>query len=177
MARTQVTRQCAYCGKTFTNRFRGNGTQQIHCSRSCKGLTRSREVTAQFWSRVNKNGPIPAHRPTLGACWLWMGHRNKNGYGTTQRQLAHRLAWKLICGPFQVELMVLHACDMPSCVRPDHLSLGTPFDNMYDAVSKGRMAHGLSHYLTKRALASRTAQSSTAHTYTSDPPCPKDSTP
>lgn len=52
--------------------------------------------------------------------------------------LAHRESYRQAYGDFPAHLHVLHKCDTPACVRPDHLFLGTPLDNMRDKISKGR---------------------------------------
>jgi hypothetical protein len=71
-----------------------------------------------------------------------MGGKNGNGYGSFwcdgHPQLAHRLAWTLERGPIGDKL-VLHHCDTPACVRPDHLYLGTTADNNRDALVRGRI--------------------------------------
>jgi hypothetical protein len=90
-----------------------------------------------FWSKVRKTR----------ACWLWQGGRQSHGYGEFnwpphRTKQAHRLAWLLTCGPIPPGMYVLHHCDNPSCVRPDHLFLGTPADNMTDMVAKGRDPRG-----------------------------------
>lgn len=75
-------------------------------------------------------------------CWSWTGYRDANGYGRLtvnhNAVLAHRLSWEIFCGPIPEDKRVLHHCDNPSCVRPDHLFLGTQVDNITDTVMKGR---------------------------------------
>ena len=75
-------------------------------------------------------------------CWLWQRYIQSMGYGQAEIAgriwLAHRLAWTLWHGPIPKGLMVLHRCDTPACVNPEHLFLGTARDNMQDAINKGR---------------------------------------
>lgn len=76
-------------------------------------------------------------------CWLWTGALGWGGYGgfTVARGRkvgAHRFAYELANGPIPAGLHVLHRCDTPACVRPDHLMVGTPGDNARDKVAKGR---------------------------------------
>lgn len=79
-------------------------------------------------------------------CWWWMGSKQSQGYGDFRyegkRYVAHRLSYELTYGPFPKELSVLHRCDNPSCVRPEHLFLGTQLDNMRDRMHKGRWKGG-----------------------------------
>ena len=76
-------------------------------------------------------------------CLEWTGCHNGTGYGIIghhgRNTLAHRVAWEIEHGEIPEKLFVLHRCDNPPCVRPDHLFLGNQFDNMRDAVAKGRM--------------------------------------
>lgn len=91
----------------------------------------------QFWSRVSRNPD---------GCWEWRRARISSGYGnfggsTDGRRwmkLAHRHAWEITNGPIPLGMVVLHRCDNPPCVRPDHLSLGTMRDNTADMIQKGR---------------------------------------
>ena len=79
--------------------------------------------TAAFWSRVDKNGPIPEFRPDLGPCWLWLGGKRR-GYGRfydgTTGVEAHRWAYMsqwLIPDGLQLD----HLCRVRACVRATHL--------------------------------------------------------
>ena len=86
----------------------------------------------EFWSRV----------AITEGCWLWCGPVDSSGYGKLRIRFgfesAHRMAWRVTHGPIPRGQFVLHRCDTPPCVRPDHLFLGTQGDNMRDMVQKGR---------------------------------------
>lgn len=83
--------------------------------------------------------------PNTG-CWLWGGAVNICGYGIFKYQvlpfktkLAHRASYLLHYGDFDYNnLQVLHKCDNPACVNPEHLFLGTHQDNMNDRKIKNR---------------------------------------
>lgn len=89
-----------------------------------------------FWRKVEKTD----------SCWLWRGCVHYLGYGVTsvggKQVRAHRLAWTYANGPIPDGLLVRHKCDVPLCVNPDHLLLGTYADNAADMVSRGRQAKG-----------------------------------
>lgn len=76
--------------------------------------------------------------PSEHSCWLWLGAKNKNGYGVFSSKLAHRLSWSFFNGTIPTNLCVLHKCDVRNCVNPDHLFLGTQQENISDMISKGR---------------------------------------
>lgn len=99
-----------------------------------------RSLAERFWLKVVKTD----------GCWFWTGSQDKHGYGRITRGRrgdgrlkAHRAAWELVNGPFDYNLEVLHRCDNPPCVRPDHLELGTHAKNMRDAAIRGRIASKL----------------------------------
>lgn len=86
-----------------------------------------------------------------GDCLIFTGCLNASGYGTIQVNrkslLAHRVSYEIHKGPIPEGLVVMHSCDMPSCVEPRHLSAGTQADNVEDMISKGRkvVLKGTSH--------------------------------
>lgn len=72
-------------------------------------------------------------------CWLWTGPTDPGGYGQIGHAgRAHRRSWITSNGDIPRGLHVLHRCDVPGCVNPDHLFLGTPKDNAQDREAKGR---------------------------------------
>ena len=83
---------------------------------------------------------------TERGCWEWQGGGTPAGYGITtvnkRTTYMHRLSWEIHRGPIPSGMCVCHRCDNPSCVRPDHLFLGTAKDNCLDRKRKGRNAPG-----------------------------------
>jgi hypothetical protein len=79
-------------------------------------------------------------------CWLWVGTLDRLGYGrfgmNGKQPGAHRIAWLLHHGEIPSGLGVCHRCDIPRCVNPDHLFLGTQKDNLRDCSRKGRTPLG-----------------------------------
>lgn len=98
-------------------------------------------VAPRFWSKVQKADG--------DRCWIWVGGKTSNdtfGYGhisvRSRLQVASRVSYELSVGPIPEGQRVLHRCDNPPCVRPDHLFLGTQADNIRDCRRKGRMRRG-----------------------------------
>jgi HNH endonuclease len=89
---------------------------------------------ALFWAKVDKSGE----------CWIWTGCKMPKGYGKLKFEgrydLAHRVSWVIANGPVTPGLIVCHRCDVPSCVNPAHLFLGTYSDNTQDMLAKHRDA-------------------------------------
>lgn len=129
MGRLKITRLCKSCNQPF-HPWSGN-----HPNMFCSNKCRSR---GQFWANVSKTDN----------CWIWVGSCDRDGYGNFSRiQRAHRYSWILHFGPIiPVTLWVLHKCDNPPCVRPDHLYLGTNIENVRDRTQRGRQrgeGHGM----------------------------------
>lgn len=90
----------------------------------------------RFWKYVNKTD----------GCWLWTGKaRREFGYGAIAiggknggAMPSHRASWLIHFGDIPDGMCVCHTCDVPACVRPDHLFLGTRSDNNKDMALKNR---------------------------------------
>lgn len=94
-------------------------------------------LVERFWEKVANRGG--------DGCWTWTAYTDKDGYGSIgeggskgRNLQSHRASWLIHFGEPPSELMVLHSCDNPPCVRPDHLFLGTAKINYEDMVAKGR---------------------------------------
>lgn len=113
---------------------RGGGR---HCSKRCAMIARGKSsFEDRFWPKVAKSD----------GCWKWLGAKDHSGYGLIRSVggpmvRAHRASWEL---HFQSpgDACVLHKCDTPECVRPDHLFVGSNKENTDDKVRKGRQASG-----------------------------------
>jgi hypothetical protein len=88
----------------------------------------------RFWDKVIILGE--------NDCWNWCAFKNKRGYGKYyldgKKVYAHRYSYIMHHGDIPEGLCILHKCDNPSCVNPNHLFLGTHKDNTQDMISKGR---------------------------------------
>lgn len=104
---------------------------------------------------------------TESGCWIWTGYADDQGRGQIRingaTKRAHRISWELTNGPIPDGLHCLHHCDVPSCVNPDHLYIGTHQDNMDDMTRRGRRVypiipdnsgenHGLSKLTKEKVL-------------------------
>lgn len=105
-----------------------------------KGHGRRLPAVKRFWKKVNKKNP--------DECWNWKASTNIKGYGQFRLDatesgkgrlvLASRFSWEIHHGSIPLHLCVLHKCDNPLCVNPQHLWLGTLADNANDMYHKGR---------------------------------------
>jgi hypothetical protein len=121
---------CRYCGAQVPS---GRKFCNAECYRQ-KRLTQP--IEQRFWSKVDRSGE----------CWLWTGGAWNSGYGQfrlsgqkgQQKTIgAHQYSYQLAHGRMPDGLEVMHSCDTPLCVRPDHLRAGTHLQNVRDAAAKG----------------------------------------
>lgn len=91
---------------------------------------------ATHGAKIDRHGPC--------GCWIWMAAKS-GGYGSVgargKIRKAHRESYECLHGPGSADGMhVRHLCDVPACVNPAHLELGTHADNMRDKVDRGRQS-------------------------------------
>ena len=118
------------CYKHYV-RFKTHGS--VNFKKCARGTLEER-----FWNFVDKQSNED--------CWEWKGQILLNGYGRISLGskkdgggLAHRVSWKLHNKKDIPDgMFVMHKCDNPSCVNPNHLLIGTPKDNTQDMIAKGR---------------------------------------
>lgn len=130
-----------------TNKYYGKGFCSKHYQRNrSHGAVHDRKwhhgVSAQekFMRSVDRNGASVT--PVGTPCWLWTEGLSASGYGKVwwngETLRANRVAWIIWKGRIPRGKCVLHKCDTPACVNPDHLFLGTNAANTKDRVAKGR---------------------------------------
>ena len=106
----------------------------------------------RFWRNIDKKSD--------NECWMWKAGVNSKGYGVLgeggkggKSLSAHRFSYELHHGEIPSNNVVMHICDNPSCVNPNHLTIGTSKDNTQDAVIKNRLKSvfisGENHILAK----------------------------
>lgn len=140
MPQTLVRVTCQYCGRVFEKTLAlYNQAEKLgrnhYCSRSHAKIdnpTPEQDLIHRFWSKVKKTD----------TCWIWKAGKKGGGYGSFyykgHRISASRFSYILHYGEVSDELEVLHKCDNPPCVRPDHLRAGNHLENMQDMAAKRR---------------------------------------
>ena len=90
------------------------------------------KIEDRFFKKVKKTA----------SCWDWKGSLTGLGYGQIwdrgKARYAHRVSYEIHIGEIPSGMCVLHVCDNPSCVRPNHIFIGSKKDNSMDMVKKGR---------------------------------------
>jgi hypothetical protein len=137
-----VSKNCERCGNPFYLRARpfqsfNKFQKRRFCSNDCRNAGCGNAPRSDHKGYILARIDIDAN-----GCWIWTGRRYTKGYGQASfrgRNIrAHRYAYEAWKGPIPAGMMVLHSCDNPPCVNPDHLRIGTARDNMMDAIQRGR---------------------------------------
>lgn len=131
------------------------GDRKGLCNRHAKRLYSTGSVdlvprptpSERLWNAVDKDGPIPAHRPDLGPCWLRALSLTRAGYssvdtqagGIRERGYAHRMAYEELVGPIPDGLELDHLCWVRHCVNPAHLEPVTHEENARRAGEASRL--------------------------------------
>ena len=129
----------------------------------CEKLEQAKGLCAKHYWRVRNNGDPHNIKTMLGltikeklekcvvlvtesGCHIWMHTTDEYGYGFLKhnnKQLrAHRASYEEYVGEIPKGILICHTCDVPSCINPNHLFLGTYADNSADMVRKGRHNSG-----------------------------------
>jgi hypothetical protein len=140
-----VKQICVHCETAYHSIEKGSVYCSLACFHAARSLLKRRLESVK--ARFEKNFIV-----TPG-CWLWQSLKMKKGYGRMHcfggMNLAHRISYQLYVEDIPDDICVLHRCDTPSCVNPDHLFLGTLADNNQDKAKKGRAPRGETHPLAK----------------------------
>lgn len=125
---------CAFCDKEFIAKRSGViNNSSIFCNRKC---FIDFKIATRYYGFYD-------HIEVTKSCWIWGGSVDKNGYGKFCNGRSHRFSYFLHFGEFPKDMWVLHTCDNPQCVNPNHLFIGTNQDNVDDRERKNRGAKGL----------------------------------
>jgi hypothetical protein len=115
------------------------GSRKVSLEAQIQGIrrdARARFLTPSEWL---EHYAIPV---TESGCWLYQGSLRRKDYGAIwfdgATHPAHRVSWMIFRGVIPSGLFVCHRCDVPCCINPHHLFLGTNSDNMKDMQKKGR---------------------------------------
>ena len=136
------------------------GTARGWCHTHYRRWQRHGDPLGQFRERPPKGSTLketfawyrPGQPPT-DSCWDWEGNTDAYGYGALGRDgrvlKAHRVSYELHVGPIPTGAQLLHSCDRPICVNPNHLRPGNARANTDDALERDRVRKGERHGQSK----------------------------
>lgn len=148
-----ATKACQHCRQPFAKDPRNTWAyweKAKYCGYACTGAASKKRaddkrepIATIFWRHVSKSD----------GCWTWTWLKDKDGYGllpySKVMHRAHVVSLLLDGRPVGKGSFGCHHCDNPACVRPDHLYVGTPRDNVDDKISRGRQPLGSQTHVAK----------------------------
>ena len=129
---------------------------------ACPTCGRTLNQVRITWTKETFESFVIKEPQEVGGCWMWQGRKDRLGYGKlhdkeSKIDKAHRLSFKLY--KFDPKgLFVLHKCDRPQCVNPDHLNVGDHGNNHEDRVRRSRFGAIKSGKHFHRALSQELAE-------------------
>lgn len=134
-----------FCGKKFFAYPYEVRNRRRFCSPSCGTKNSIPSPEVRFYQKIK--------RDKSNECWIWIGSKTMKGYPQFiiggRKVSVHRWAYQHFAGPIPDGMLVCHKCDIPNCVCPDHLFLGTIDDNQKDMARKGRAQKGEARFNAK----------------------------
>lgn len=110
---------------------------------------KERDVAEAIYNNPAVRAYLDERSTKFGACRIWQGAKDKDGYGCASWSgkwfRAHRLCWQEARGPIPAGMLVCHRCDTPACIEPSHLWLGSNAENTADRDAKHRTSRGVTH--------------------------------
>lgn len=124
-------------------------------------MVKSSEISYQI---PNKRSPIVCRVNFLTGCHEVISNKPRNdGYimvstsenGKVQHHFAHRKMYQIHKGEIPLKMSIMHACDNPACINPEHLVLGSHKENMTDKMAKGRNNNCKGNFTASRVLSAK----------------------
>lgn len=133
---------CQICGRTSPT---WKGLHRHIPSHDLRAVDYYRRFPQQLRDRVFSYVSVELIREDLdiGECWVWTAGKTEQGYGRMRVAgldtcCAHRISYMAHVGKIGEDLVLMHKCDHPPCVNPQHLEPGTVHENNTDRARKNR---------------------------------------
>jgi hypothetical protein len=147
-------KQCKRCrSKSVSKSHVGNTKRHAYINAYLKRTGKVKQYPCELCSTLcykkyarafcSDNCRFMSYVEKTDSCWIWKGTIKRGGYGKlcfkeNKSAIASRVAYELFNGPIQDGMYICHLCDVPSCVNPDHLWVGSHMENTLDMIEKER---------------------------------------